>query len=436
MKKLSGFIILLVVVLAAWAGAGWWIGQQTEQALRQQLTQFNPAQTLVSYERSLLGARAVTRLQVSNVLLKRWLDEVQLVHDIRHGPLIWGGKPVFAFVQWTTRVDQDSLDAETRTALAAAFNDQEPLLAEGTVGFDRQVHIDAQVHPLELALEDSGARLKLDGLEINAQLDPASQRGPLQITGGAVEWSDPDMSITAPALQLEGELGNAGELAGMGRFQLKTRDLAVRVAGATEAMMADIDLQVDASQQAGNLQGKLQLLLDKVRGNPAGIRQFDLALDYAGFNAGGLQILAGLQSRIQELQAQLDWGEDDTELPEGRQQQMQLMMQVQEASARLLETLFNQVLVADQSRVQANSKLTLEQGVVDARADLNYHGTGKPVNFDDLLLQGPKGGAICCGVSCNWELIAMHWGMIWYCCWPIRFRKKPLSSRASGISWS
>lgn len=158
----------VVVLGAAYAGSGWWLGQKVEQVL--------PAETVKvagrlgarevkpgAYERGLFQSRATSVLtldvslppepgqepeiepgaSVQDQILKgmeagrKLTLQVHLVQTVKHGPLA-GGRPAAAVIE--TRVDHvDGLDAGMRRALAKA---QAPW-ADTVVGLDGSVHTHA-----------------------------------------------------------------------------------------------------------------------------------------------------------------------------------------------------------------------------------------------------------------------------------------------------
>ena len=158
----------VVVLGAAYAGSGWWLGQKVEQVL--------PAETVKvagrlgarevkpgAYERGLFQSRATSVLtldvslppepgqepeiepgaSVQDQILKgmeagrKLTLQVHLVQTVKHGPVA-GGRPAAAVIE--TRVDHvDGLDAGMRRALAKA---QAPW-ADTVVGLDGSVHTHA-----------------------------------------------------------------------------------------------------------------------------------------------------------------------------------------------------------------------------------------------------------------------------------------------------
>ena len=95
-KTVLFFLALLLMLGAGWTAASWYLGQETERVLRQQLdaaqhlyVSDSLALTLVEYHKSLFGARARTLLQFRKPPLDRRLGRLPLIHDIRHGPLLF-----------------------------------------------------------------------------------------------------------------------------------------------------------------------------------------------------------------------------------------------------------------------------------------------------------------------------------------------------------
>ncbi len=394
MKKLVlSLVFVLLVGAVGWLGASWWIGQQTEALLRKQLEQANQnanmqgvKQELVSYEGSLLGAKAVTRLQVEHPVLGKWLNNLQIVHDIQNGPMMLRDGMHFGLSHWQSRLDMASLDEQARKFMETAFAGKEPLTAVTDIGFDQMMRTTMDISPLDAALGESGAALKMAGAQISGEFNVDKQSGPVKMNIGAVEWRDQDMTLSLPSVELQGH----AEAEGVGAFAMKAADIKVLPAGETNGLQFDLNMESDSAIQEGSVQGKGKFQVSNVRGMDTGFKQFDLTMDYAGLNLEALKQAQVLQGKLQTLQAQMAVDEAATELPEGQKQMEQLGIEAQEVTNQLLDVMLNQVMQAGKSSLRYDLKVALDKGVGSSKVDLLYAGSGKPIQLDDLISYSPQ----------------------------------------------
>ncbi len=389
MKKFFVFIVmLLLVLLAGWLGASWFIGQQTEAKFREKIEQINQAagtegsqQVLVSYERSLLSARAVTRLQIHHPLLNNWFEQLPVVHEISHGPLLFGKDVQLGLSRWKTTLDTGSLDQTAQDAVDAAFAGSEPFQFMTQLGFDQIVHYQLKISPLEThwSADEGGATLKLDSLQADGSYDPKAGSGPMQLVTGALEIRNPEMTVSTPALQLATATLSADQLNGLGEFTLKAADTSVRRAGQADVTRFNLEVQSDASQQGEALEGNLTMAATQFQGLSEGIKQLDLKLDYSGLNLLAFQQVRALNEQANSIQAQLEWTAEDSELPEEQKQINDLNRQQMEIGTQIVDLMLQRVLQPEKSRLQADLTLALTDGKLLANSQLDYAGLGQPV---------------------------------------------------------
>lgn len=401
MKKLGVVIAaLLVVGGVAWLGATWYVGQETEKIVRAQIEQANQhsagqgiRQELVSYERSLLGAKAVTRMLVSDPLLAPWLNQAQFDHQIKHGPLLFANGLSFGVSHWSTRLATASLPAESKTFVEQAFAGKEPFTAETTISFDKVVHTAASFNPMDLRLEEGSTTVKWAGANLTSDISVTEKSGPFTFKAQTFELRDNNASFTLPSMDVQGRIGPV--VGGVAEFTAKLPEISMLVAGETQPIKMDLSVDSVASEQNGALQGKGSFHLTNIQGknqqgNPIPVKQVDVKVDYAGFKLEGLKEIQALQAKLQTVQEQMQVDEAATELPEGQKQQQQLAQQAQQLTEELLDLILNKVLQAGQSKLRYDLSLGLDQGKIAGVADLTYAGSQQPLKLNDLILYGPQ----------------------------------------------
>lgn len=395
MKKL-GIVIaaLLAAGGVAWLGATWYIGGETEKLVRAQIEQANKAtaahgvsQELVSYERSLFGAQAVTRLTVTEPVTGQW--SAQFAHKIQHGPLLLASGQGMGLSYWQSHLETASLPAESKAFVEQAYGNKEAFVATTKIGFDNTMHTTMLVNPMEMSLKESGGKLKFAGATLTADISAAQNAGPFSLKTDALEVRDADMTFTVPSIELEGKVGSV--VGGLESFNLKAPSISILTAGKTEPVKLDLSAQSTTSEQNGSIQGNGSFQIANIQGAPeVPVKQADLKVDYAGFKLDGLKEIQALQAKMQSLQEQMKVDESATELPEGQKQQQQLAQEMQQTTEQLLDIILNKVLQAGQSKLRYDLSLTLDKGKVNGLADLTYTGSAKPLTLNDLMLYGPQ----------------------------------------------
>lgn len=396
MKKL-GIVIaaLLAVGGATWLGASWFVGKETESLVRAQIERANQNSTghgvrqeLVSYERSLLSSKAVTRLLVTEPVVAEWLNNAQFIHTIQHGPLLFP-KGSLGVSHWQSRLDTASLPEKSKAFVEKAFAGKEAFVADTIIGFDKVMHTNMVMNPLEVKLEEGGSAVKFAGAILSADISAEQNTGPFTLKADAFEVRDPNMTFTIPSIEVDGKL--SANATGLENFNAKALGISILTAGKTEPAKMDVVMQATTSEQNGNLQGNGSFQIANIQGAPdLQIKQADLKVDYAGLKLEGLKDIQALQAKLQNLQTQMQVDEAATELPEGQKQQQQLAQEAQQVTEQLADVILNKVLQAGQSKLRYDLSLTLDKGKVSGLVDLTYAGSAKPIVLNDLMLYGPQ----------------------------------------------
>lgn len=420
MRKLFFAIVgLIVLLIAVWLGASWFVGQQTEKQVRQYLDNTAGQHVLVDYRRSLFSASATTRLNVSQTLLGQWVDELQLLHEISHGPLYWrASEPTPGLSFWQSRLDQSVLDDSVKQLITEAFSAQQPFRAALEVDFNQTAQYWFELAPLNtenianptgeltLVLDD----LKLSGLQrltaAPGSVDSANSTDPLpgspanliaadspsvviadgfQISTGQLEVSNGQASIALPELILDKTVSASAY-----EFTLAADEVAVTFAGAAEPVRFAMAAVADIADHETELQGRTELTLNQFSGVSYPLEKLDFKLDFSGIDKSALTEINRLQNRMQDIQAQLQsgWGEEEMDLPETRRRMTQLDIELREVANQLLAVLLKGALRAGKTRLDYDLSVTTPQGVAQSNAKLSYAGTDKTIVLDDLVTDG------------------------------------------------
>lgn len=383
MKKVVTLLSVPVVLLAAWGGSSWYIGQQTETALKQFIEQQNQAavnsgfkQELVSYEKSALGAKAVTKLTM-NPSPVEGLESIQFINDISNGPVFFGGgSPVqFGSARIDTRLDMDALPEDQRQWLTSAFEGKAPIEGHTVIGFGSGTTYDFSTHPLKV--DQDGVQATAETIHLSGT-SAADMTGKINLQAGKIEIKEQASQFTLPSLQLDGDItGMVGGQA-LGTFDFKAPGVSILAEGTTVPTRFDLALHSDSDVQDNQAAGKLTMQASNIQGTEDALSKLDLNVEVTGLDVTGLQAINQLQTELQSAQSQIDWNSAATETPEGQQKQQELMTKISDLSGKMAEALFGKTLKTDKSRLHTLLLAESPKGKLNADIDLTYVGQGTP----------------------------------------------------------
>lgn len=383
MKKLVTLLSVPVVLLVAWGGTNWYVGQQTETSLKQFIEQQNQSmaqsgfkQELVSYEKSAFGAKAVTKLSMEMPPLSD-LGEIQLISDITNGPVFVGGGSAVQFgtARIDTHLDMDALDADKRQWLTTAFEGKAPLEGHTVIGFGGGTSYHFSTNPLKVDKDGTTAVVESITLSGTAAAD---QTGTIRVQAGKVDVKDATTQFTVPSTQLDGTItGMIGGQA-LGNFAVKAPGISVLAEGTTVPVSFDLALQTTSGTADNALAGKMALQATNIQGLKDALSKVDYTAEVSGLDVAGLEAMGKQQAELQNIQNQMVWSADATETPEGQQKQQELMTKLTESTGKVVETLFGKVLKTGKSRLHSTLLAESPKGKLNADIDLTYTGTATP----------------------------------------------------------
>ncbi len=395
MKKIATLLSVPVVLLAAWGGSSWYIGQQTEASIRQLIDQQNQQmagrgvkQELVSYEKSAFGAKAVSKLKFDVPPLNEAIGEVQFVNDIQNGPVFFGGGSAvqFGMSRMTTHLDMAALDDEKRQALKTAFAGQEPFIGHTVVGFSNTGTYNFSMNPLKL--DESGTALTIDGANLSGAYSQ-DMTGTINMHVGKLEMKEPTSKLEIPSMDVEGNV--TGVLAGqaLGQFSVKAPQVSVLAEGTTKPVVFDMALKSNSDVKDHEASGSVEFTADNIQGVNDALTRAALKLDFSGLNEDGLKEFGELQAEMQNTLNQTEWNADAMETPEGQKKQQELMQKVSETSNQMVGLLFSKVLKTGKSRLHNVVSAESPKGKFNSDIDLTYTGQGAP-GMTELVSFGPN----------------------------------------------
>jgi uncharacterized protein YdgA (DUF945 family) len=389
MKKLLLFIV--VVVGIAWAGTSWYVGRQTESFLQQfikaqneQTSSMGITQELVSYKRSLLGARAITRLNISASPLNTFIDEIQFVNDITNGPVFFGGtSPVhFGIAYITSHLDMDSLNKKNRDWIATAFGGDHPFQTRAFINFNGITDYLAVFNPL--ILEMDGATISIDGADLTGSAD-TDMLGTYRIQTGMFEVRGADSFFSVPSIQISGTV--TGMIAGqaIGSFSISAPQIAIKASETSETIMFDADITSSSEVKNDTVEGSVRLLVDSIQGAGDVLSKIDYWAEFHGMHIDGLEALHQIRMDMANLQNQTGWNDETMQTPEDLQKNQEMMSDI---TGQLVDAVFSKLLQTGKSRIRFDLKAENPDGMATIDIDLTYAGEGTP-NMAELMSYGP-----------------------------------------------
>ncbi|WMP18018.1 DUF945 family protein [Thiothrix lacustris] len=387
MKKLATLLSVPVVLLVAWGGSSWYVGQKTEASLKQFIEQQNQAsaessikQELVSYEKTAFGAKAVTKLSASVPPFSE-LGDIQFINDISNGPVLLGGGSAVQFgsARIDTKLDMEALDETHRKWLTAAFEGKAPLEGHTVIGFGGATHYNFSTNPLKL--DQDGTTAVVEGITLSGT-SASDKTGDISLRAGKVEVKEAATQFTMPSLQLDGDI--TGMIGGqvLGKFDLKAPGVSILAEGTTVPVSFDLALQSDSGIIDNAASGKMAIQAANIQGVNDVVNKVNYTMDIHDMDVAGLEEIGKLQAELQSVQNQMVWSADATETPEGQQKQQELMTKLTETGGKIVDTLFRKVLKTDKSRLHTTLLAEGSKGKLNADIDLTYTGKEAPDMMD------------------------------------------------------
>lgn len=384
MKKVVTLLSVPVVLLAAWGGSSWYIGQQTETSLKQFIEQQNQAsaasgvkQELVSYDKTALGAKAVTKLILEAPPLNEMVGEIQFINDISNGPVFFGGGSAVQFgsARIDTHLDMDALPAEARQWLTTAFAGKPPLEGHTVIGFGGDTTYDFMTNPLQV--DQEGVLAQADSIHLSGNTD-ADMKGKINLQAGKLALKEQTNQFTLSSIQMDGDItGMVGGQA-LGSFDVKMPGVSIQAEGTTVPTTFDLALQSNSDVKDNEAFGKVAVQASNIQGTNDALSKLDVSMDIAGLDVAGLQEINKLQAELQNAQSQIDWNSAATETPDGQQKQQELMTKISDLSGKMAEALLGKTLKTGKSRMHTVVSAESPKGKLNTDIDLTYTGQGAP----------------------------------------------------------
>ncbi len=377
MDKKITLVTIPVVLLLFWAVASWYLGQQTQTALQsfivqqnQQLASLGLNQELVSYEKHLFNATAITRLSLTTPGIPAVIDEILLRHDITSGPVLIGGNTLvrLGLARIDTQVALDQLDETKRQWFTTSFAGQKPLELNTFISFNQSAVYNLTVNPMTFTQEGtsySWQKAYLQGSSNVQDLIGQVELNQLVIKQLDTTYTLPKANIAITTSELQG-------VAPAIQANIQAPQLAILVEGTTQPFITDLTAQLDGTTQNNSLNGQLTIDLNNIKGMKDAFQQVKGQLAISQLNIPSLQTFVNLQTEVRNLTKQVDWNAEALEMPEGQQKQQELMNTINSKNEQAIDILFNQVLKSGQSQVKTMLQVDSLKGKLQSAADLIY----------------------------------------------------------------
>lgn len=393
MKKFLGFLLVLIILgVAGWAGATWYVGQETEKYLKAYIEQSNSLsdgsieQSLKSYENtSFRTAKAVTDFKTGIPAIDDVLQDAHLVLDIQHGPVVLRNKQLALGASYADlSLDLSGLDTEMQALVMGLFGDQKPFYGNVLINFDQQMDYDLSLSPINK--QDDMGIFSIAGMNTTGNVLMPDFKGLAVIGIGKTYMKTPDMELTIPAITGDMNItGRAGsQLLGNSKFEAE--GIKLTPANSPQDINFNLALESINDSKDGRLMGSGSLVLKDIQEPTGTINRLQMDSDYSGFSLAGFEEVSALQAEINQLQKQLLWNMDATQNPEGQDKMMELTGQIQALNEKLFGVFFEKVLISGESQFKTDLLLSGDKGSTDLDLELQYVGANKPLAITDIML--------------------------------------------------
>lgn len=388
-----GFLLVLMILAGAgWAGATWFIGQETEKYLRANLDDSNVEtdspvmQRLVSYENtSFRTAKLITHLTFGIPIIDNVLEDANWIVNIQHGPLVLQDnalKPAASY--WDVSLDMTSLDEDARATLMDWFGEQAPLFGNVIVQFDKNIDFNLVLSAINK--QDANGAISIAGGHVNGQVLMPEAHSVAKITLDQAYMRTIDYELSVPVINADINMTGYAGTQVLGSNSVIANNVKITPVGAAQSITLDILQQSSNDAENGLLSGNGSLVFENINEASGTFKNIKINSDFAGLDVEGLDQVSVLQSEINAQQKQLLWNMDATHSPEGQDKMMDLSAQIQALNEQLFAVLFDKVLVANQSQLKAGFMLNGNKGDADASLDLRYVGGNKAITINDVML--------------------------------------------------
>ncbi len=388
MKKIVTLLSIPVVLAVVWGGASWYIGQQTETLVKDQMAKSNELlaksgvkQELVSYEKGLTGSKAITKIKFDNPMLAESFGDLQIVNEIQNGPIFFGdGSGISTGLsRWKTTLDTQVLPAETQQKIKEIFEGRSPFEASTIVGFGNTASYVINVNPA-IVKENGETVLSVAGVTAEGVSDTQDFTGTMHLQMGKLVAGSAAENLTIPALDAKADVKGMIATQMLGTVDIKAPQVAIQTAGLPKPATFDASIQTDTQQQNNDVNSKLALKADNIniKGLPNSLTSASYTVDMQGLNVAGLEEIGKIQGELQNLQSQIDWNAEAMETPDGQKKQQEIIAQMGQISEKLLNTIFAKVLQSDKTQVHQALNLVNQKGKINADVNVTYTGKQAP----------------------------------------------------------
>lgn len=378
-----GFILLLVL---AWVGTTWFIGNKTETWLKEHIQTTQKAYSdigmeiqfdLLEYQKeSFLSSTAKTRLQLKtgNIITDEILKNIPFNSRIQHGPLLFiNGMPHLGIASVQSTLDTSRLDPKIRLLVSTLFQENNPLQVQIIHGFDDTV--DYRLDIAAIDLKEKEAQLSLDqGIHLSGSINKANLIGTLEGNIGRFTSVENNKSITTSpsSFHIETQGRVANQMLGSIKFSAPLVKLQ-GMEGFDQPLQFAVDLSTDTHQgNASSLEGSLTVALSKITGvlNISDITFKTVAKE---IKTKGLEQIAVIQNDIQALQ-------NSTSTTISPAEQQAILEKINSLPALIAIALQN-TLSKDKTQLTLQLDIASKEGASHLDLSSRYVGNGTDINL-------------------------------------------------------
>ena len=355
LRRKSGwkhYLVLIVVFIILLLSLGRYLGIQSESAFRQYLYTHTEILgekliriELLSYRKTLLGAKAQLRLSSDIPAVSERIGEVSIIAKLMNGPFFITKQGVsIGSSRWLFTIDEANSTESELANLRVIFPQQLPNIIVRT-NFKHQAHYFSR-------LETSVAKLVLSGFyQFETPEKSESNHGSIQIERLQLGVKPNTVSADTVSIsyQQNGQAVSAGYKPGV--TAVRSPSVVIKHSYLKDTLELSLVAKSDLAIEAGFLKGFVQVELKQLQTNTElPFESAKATLRFDGLSAEGMVALSESKADLDNLKQQVNWTlEDMGEYPEGRDELIEINDKIKSAHVTLNALLLNKMFSGENS---------------------------------------------------------------------------------------
>ena len=396
MRKLfSSIVTLSILLLLIWAAAVWYFGSRTEQQFVSILENNNlvlgekiSRTELLSYTKTLTGAKAHLTLSSDSAFLSERIGEIPITAELTNGPVFFENSDISTgSARWIIKVDTKRLNKQQKENLQSIFTKTLPTIIV-RIGFDNKAHYFSSIQFDRLGLLMTGIY----------DLESQQNRGAINVNNVRYGNSSNQLFTKNMKISFQHQKAITSHYK-PGTIALQIPQLQINHQQLNNPLLFSVKGNSNIRSENNFLNGFIHfsfknLLASELAPSEIPIKKAELSLQFKQISMEGYIDLSEQLAELENLKQQVVWAlEENGELPEGQDQIWQLYQRIDNLSEiqpqLIADTLFNKGKSSVRFELKSNNnsgkstifggiKLTENKGkatslvsLIDVQAEVN-----------------------------------------------------------------